>query len=204
MCITRGGKTSTELALLDPDMCVMLGVRADEPGAFADLVDRFQHRLVGMLLQLVGNKSDAEDLAQEVFIRVYRARKRYQARSKVSTWLFSIAHNLARNLRRAQQRKHLVSLSHDCGRSGPSPAARVPDESGNQPVRRIEQEELEAVIRRAVDGLKERQRMAVLLNKFEGLGYAEIGHVMSLTPQAVKSLLFRARFQLREALRGYV
>ncbi len=199
------GETSAQLALRDPDTRLMLGVRDDEPGAFEELVERYQHRLVGVMHHLVGNAAEAEDLAQEVFLRVYRARKKYRARCKFSTWLFTIANNLAVNARRARQRKPVVSLNaQDSGPLGPRPAEQLLHDSGSQPVKRIQQQELAEVIRQALDGLNERQRLAVLLNKFEDMNYAEIAEVMRLTPKAVKSLLCRARTNLRAALQDYV
>ena len=96
------GETSAQLALRDPDIRLMLQVRGDEPGAFEELVERYQHRLVGVMNHLVRNNEEAEDLAQEVFLRVYRARKKYRPRSKFSTWVFTIANNLALNSLRAK------------------------------------------------------------------------------------------------------
>src|SRR5437660_5141787 len=183
----------------------MLGVRDDEPGAFEELVTRYQHRLVGVMHHLVGNTEEAEDLAQEVFLRIYRARKKYRPRSRFSTWLFTIANNLALNSLRARQRKPVVSLPvHDSGPLGPRPAEQLVHDHHSGPTKRIQQQELAAIIRQALDGLNERQRMAVVLNKFEDMNYAEIAEVMGLTTKAVKSLLSRARMNLRAVLAGYI
>ncbi|HLJ94351.1 MAG TPA: sigma-70 family RNA polymerase sigma factor [Gemmataceae bacterium] len=199
------GETSAQLALRDPDTRLMIGVRDDQPGAFEELVERYQHRLVAVLHHLVGNAEEAEDLAQEVFLRVYRARKKYRARCKFSTWLFTIANNLALNALRSRQRKPVVPLNtRDSGPLGPRPAEQLVQDSGHQPVQRIQQQELAAIIRQALDGLNERQRMAVLLNKFEDMNYAAIAEVMGLSSKAVKSLLCRARTNLRAALQGYI
>jgi RNA polymerase sigma-70 factor (ECF subfamily) len=199
------GETSAQLALRDPDTGLMIGVRDDQPGAFEELVERYQHRLVAVLHHLVGNAEEAEDLAQEVFLRVYRARKKYRARCKFSTWLFTIANNLALNTLRSRQRKPVVPLhTRDSGPLGPRPAEQLVVDSGQQPVQRIQQQELAAIIRQALDGLNERQRMAVLLNKFEDMNYAAIAEVMGLSSKAVKSLLCRARTNLRAALQDYI
>ncbi len=199
------GETSAQLALRDPDTRLMIGVRDDQPGAFEELVERYQHRLVAVLHHLVGNAEEAEDLAQEVFLRVYRARKKYRARCKFSTWLFTIANNLALNALRSRQRKPVVPLNtRDSGPLGPRPAEQLVQDSGHQPVQWIQQQELAAIIRQALDGLNERQRMAVLLNKFEDMNYAAIAEVMGLSSKAVKSLLCRARTNLRAALQGYI
>jgi RNA polymerase sigma-70 factor (ECF subfamily) len=183
----------------------MLAVRDDEPGAFEELVERYQNRLVGVLHHLVGNATEAEDLGQEVFLRVYRARKKYRARCKFSTWLFTIANNLALNSLRSGQRKRAVSLStRDSGPLGPRPAERLVKDSGSQPSKRIQQQEMATVVHKALDTLNDRQRMAVLLNKFEDMNYAEVAEVMGLSTKAVKSLLCRARVNLRVALQSYI
>ena len=199
------GETSAQMALRDPDIRLMLRVRDDEPGAFEQLVAQYQHRLVGVMNHVVGNAEEAEDLAQEVFLRIYRARHKYRPRSKFSTWLFTIANNLALNTLRARQRKPVVPLpAHDSGPLGPRPAEQLVPDNGTGPMQRVQNEELCEVVRRALDGLNDRQRMAVVLNKFEDMGYAEIAEVMGLTPKAVKSLLSRARQNLRAALVGYI
>ena len=171
------GQTSAMMALRDPDIRLMLKVRADDREAFAELVERFQHRLVGIMNHLVGHSQEAEDLAQEVFLRVYKTRHRYSPKAKFSTWLFTIANNLALN---------------------------VAADDAPPPNHRLQQEELAGVIRKALEDLNERQRVAVVLNKFEDMGYGEIADVMGLSAKAVKSLLSRARTKLREALRSYI
>jgi RNA polymerase sigma-70 factor (ECF subfamily) len=154
---------------------------------------------------LVGNKEEAEDLAQEVFLRVYRVRKKYRPRAKFSTWLFTIANNLALNALRTRQRRPVVPLNvHDSGPLGPRPAEQLVRDRAGQPGERIQQQELAAIIQQALEGLNERQRVAVILNKFEDMNYAEIAEVMNLTTKAVKSLLSRARENLRQALKEYV
>jgi RNA polymerase sigma-70 factor, ECF subfamily len=198
-------ETSGQLALRDPDTRLMLRVRDEEPRAFEELVEKYQHRLVAVLHHLVGNAEEAEDLAQEVFLRIYKARKKYRARAKFSTWLFTIANNLALNALRSKRRKAAVPLdASDSGPLGPRPAERLVRDRGEQPSQHLQQQELAAVIRRALDGLNERQRAAVLLNKFEEMNYAEIAEVMGLTTKAVKSLLSRARSNLRLALQDYI
>jgi RNA polymerase sigma-70 factor (ECF subfamily) len=177
------GESSAQMALRDPDIRLMLRVRDDEPEAFPLLVEQYQHRLVAVMNHVVGNAEEAEDLAQEVFLRVYRARKKYRPRSKFSTWLFTIANNLA---------------------LGPRPAEQLVHDRGGGPTHRLQQTELAEVIRQALDGLNERQRVAVVLNKFEDMNYADIAEVMGLTTKAVKSLLSRARENLRTALSGYI
>src|SRR5271155_5304517 len=140
--VAATGETSAQLALRDPDIRIMLQVRDDEPGAFEELVERYQHRLVAIMMHLVGNNEEAEDLAQEVFLRVYRARKKYRPRSKFSTWLFTIANNLALNSLRSKQRRPVVSLNvHESGPLGPRPQEQLVHDPGTGPMQRIQKQE---------------------------------------------------------------
>ncbi len=195
------GQTSAMMALRDPDIRLMLAVRGGDQAAFAELVERYQHRLVGVMNHLVGHPQEAEDLAQEVFLRVYRTRHKYTPKAKFSTWLFTIANNLALNALRDRQRRKAMPL--EVQESGGFTAAPA-DDRAQTPAQPMQQRELAEVVRRALDDLNERQRVAVVLNKFEDMGYAEIADVMGLSTKAVKSLLSRARGKLREALRPYI
>ena len=198
-------QTSGQLALRDPDTRLMIAVRDDKPGAFEELVEKYQQRLVAVLHHLVGQAHEAEDLAQEVFLRVYKARKKYRARAKFSTWLFTIANNLASNSLRNRLRKPVVPLAtSDSGPLGPRPAERLAADRGERPSGQMRTKEMADIVRRALEELNERQRTAVILNKFEEMSYAEIAEVMGLSTKAIKSLLNRARTNLREALKDYV
>ncbi|HLA84872.1 MAG TPA: sigma-70 family RNA polymerase sigma factor [Thermoguttaceae bacterium] len=184
----------------------MLQVRDDSAAAFEELVLRYQDRLVALLTHLSGSRDQAEDLAQEVFLRVYRARKSYVPGAKFSTWLFTIANNAASNALRTLARRHEVRPE---ARTGDSTVVNPMDHlaqasSSQMPVRRLAKAETREIVRLAVESLGERQRMAVLLSKFEGMCYAEIAEVMELSPQAIKSLLARARGNLREVLAPYM
>ncbi len=199
------GESSGQMALRDPDIRIMLRVRADDPSAFAELVELYNRRLITVLHHLLGNPEEAEDLAQEVFLRVYRVRKKYRPRAKFSTWLFTIANNLALNTLRTRQRRPVVPLNlRDSGPLGPRPAEQLVKDRASQPMQRMQEQELAGIVRQALGELNERQRMAVVLNKFEDLNYAEIAEVMNLTTKAVKSLLSRARDNLRNALKDYI
>jgi RNA polymerase sigma-70 factor (ECF subfamily) len=199
------GQTSALMALRDPDIRLMLRVRDDDAAAFAELVERFQHRLVAVMNHLVGHPDEAEDLAQEVFLRVYRIRKKYRPKAKFSTWLFTIANNLALNALRDRQRRPVVPLEvRESGPLGPRPAEALAPTRDQPPTHNLQQQELAEVIRGALDELNERQRVAIVLNKFEDMNYADIAEVMGLSTKAVKSLLSRARSKLREALQGYI
>jgi RNA polymerase sigma-70 factor, ECF subfamily len=183
----------------------MIAVRDDVPGAFEQLVEAYQHRLINVMQHLVGNAGEAEDLAQEAFLRVYRARSKYRARCKFSTWLFTIANNLGLNHLRNRQRRPVVPLPpQESGPLGPRPAEQLVPARDSGPSQGLARKELADKVRAAIDTLNERQRMAVILNKFEDMNYAEIAEVMGLTTKAVKSLLNRARANLRIALTAYV
>ena len=190
----------------DPDVRLMLRVQNGDAEAFEELVCQYQSRLLGILEHLVGSRDLAEDLAQEVFLRVYRARARYLPNAKFSTWLFTIANNLASNARRSLARRREVHVEHrnTDGLSGDALAQLALAASGQMPNRQLEKVETRGVVQLAIGGLNERQRMALLLAKFEGMSYADIAEVMQLSPQAVKSLLSRARGSLRDILAAYV
>ncbi len=193
-------------ALRDPDVRLMLEVRDDSASAFEELMLRYQGRLVTVLGHLVGSRDQAEDLSQEVFLRVYRARKTYVPGAKFSTWLFTIANNVASNALRTRSRRREVNLEvRDSGLRDAHPLERmVQASSGQIPARQLDKAEMRDIVRMALDVLNDRQRLAVLLNKFEGLSYADIAQVMELSPQAIKSLLSRARGNLREVLEPYL
>ena len=195
-------ESSARRYALDPDVRLMLEVRNDNAAAFEELVARYQGRLMTVLMHLVGNREQAEDLAQEVFLRVYRARKTYEPGAKFSTWLFTIANHAASNALRNQSRRHEVTLrAQDSGPLGARPFDKMLQASSGQiPARQLDKAEMRDIVRMSVETLGERQRMAVLLSKFEGMSYAEIAEVMEITPQALKSLLSRARENLREVL----
>jgi RNA polymerase sigma-70 factor, ECF subfamily len=199
------GESSTQLALRDPDIRLMLRVREDDAQAFAELVELYHHRLVTVMHHLVGNAEEAEDLAQEVFLRVYRGRKKYHPKAKFSTWLFTIANNLALNILRTRQRKPTIPLNvRDSGPLGPRPAEQLVLDRDAPPEDRLQKRELADVVKQAIETLNERQRIAVVLNKFEDMNYAEIAEIMGLTTKGVKSLLSRARDNLRIALQDYI
>ena len=193
--------------LADPDVQLMLRVATDDHGAFEELVARYQDRLIGFFFHLLGDRSVSEDLAQDAFLRIYRARERYKASARFSTWLFRIAHNLASNqIRGMAKRNREVSLA--ARRSGSQEVRLeqhvVAERSALMPTRQLVSREVQMQVREALDCLGERQKMAVLLNKYEGMSYEDIGNVMNMNAIAVKSLLARAREKLKSALEKVV
>ncbi len=201
-----GESTVRRRALGDPDVRLMLEVGEGNAAAFEELMLRYQARLLNVIAHIIGSRDQAEDLVQEVFLRVYRARRTYKPGAKFSTWLFTIANNVAANAIKTLARRHEVKL--DARASGPMGAnpleAIAVLSSGQIPARQMDKVETREIVRLAVETLGHRQRTAVLLSKFEGMGYDEIAEVMEMSPQAVKSLLFRARGNLRDVLEPYL
>jgi RNA polymerase sigma-70 factor (ECF subfamily) len=194
-----------QLEARDPDVKLMIQVKNDVAGAFEQLVERYQHRLLGVLFHLVGRMEEAEDLTQDVFLRIYRARKGYRPRAKFSTWLFTVANNVAANHVRGKRRKRLVSFGKPVADSqGMQPAEERVQAREGTPSTQMRQAELAEIVREAVGELGDEQKLAVLLNKFEEMSYAEIAEVMGRSEPAVKSLLARARMSLRGRLEPYL
>src|SRR6266436_4482286 len=184
------------------DVQLMLDVKGDEQ-SFALLLQRYRSPLVNFLYRMVRNREQAEDLAQEVFIRVYRARAQYVPTAKFTTWLFRIATNLALNsIRDTRHQRMEIWLHTPVTADAEEGAERTLDVADKHPD--IEQQLVEelrkAMIRRAIDKLPEKQRAAVLLHKYQELDYGEIAKILSCSESALKSLLFRAYEALRVEL----
>ncbi|MFM8634609.1 MAG: RNA polymerase sigma factor [Planctomycetia bacterium] len=197
---------TSNISSFDPSTALMVRVRDGDAEAFEELVSLWQDRLVTLFLHHTGDHSTAEDLAQEVFMRVYRARTTYTPSAKFTTWIHTIANNVASDLRqRAYRRKERgMPVSVSASSSGIGLDQIAVAASGLLPARLAGRTELQAIVQQAMLTLNDRQRMAVLLAKFEQCSYEEIAAAMEITVPAVKSLLFRARDQLREALAAYM
>ena len=204
MALTQSHPINYELH--DPDVRLMLQFKGGNGAAFEELVLRYQNRLLTVLEHLVGNREQAEDLTQDVFVRVYKARLRYEPGAKFSTWLFTIANNVASNALRSRSRRREVAVPE--GNGSDSSPLRLDQlakaASGFMPTRNLDRAEQAEMVRHAVAALSERQRLALLLAKFEGMSYQDIAATMDLSVQAVKSLLSRARVNLKEILTPYV
>ncbi len=183
------------------DVQLMLGVKAGDDTSFELLLQKYRTPLVSFLSRMVRDPAMAEDLAQEVFLRVYRARKQYAPNAKFTTWLFRIATNLALNaLRDGRYRQMEVSLDQPAeGEEGERPAFELPDASVTVEQRMVDWDRAE-VIRCAIRALPEKQRAAVLLHKYHELDYDEIARILDCSESALKSLLFRAYEVLRVQL----
>jgi len=193
-------------ASLDPssDAAIMLRVAAGDDAGFNYLAEKYHRPIIRFLFRMVRNQAIAEELAQEVFLRVYRSRESYRAEAKFSTWLYRIATNLAVNHARDTKNERSVQavyLDAPDEQTGTTPDVADDEPSAEQ---RLLREERMKAIRVHVMALPERQRMAVLMHKYQGMDYREIGAVLKQSESATKSLLFRAYQTLREKLKDFV
>ena len=186
------------------DAEVMLRVKAGDDAAFDFLVQKYRRPIVSFMYRMAHNPAAAEDLAQEVFLRVYRSRSSYEASAKFTTWLYRIATNLGMNYSRDtrhERPENIMNLDEPDEETGQSPdlADRTPSIEEE-----IMQRERLNAIRQKVEALPERQKMAVLMHKYQQMDYRQIAEVLKLSESATKSLLFRAYETLRTQLKEFV
>lgn len=192
----------------EQDIRWMLRARAGDRAAFAELVECHQQRVVGTVARMLGSEAaEAEDIGQQVFLRVWKSADRYEPTAKFTTWLYTITRNLVFN--ELRRRKHRPTTSLDAPLPGgagehESAAAQFEDLQTPSPDARLLHAELQQAISAAIALLPEQQRMAMILRRYEELPYEEIARVLDLTVPSVKSLLFRARVLLREKLERYL
>jgi len=183
------------------DVRLMSLVGRGDTSAFEQLIERHQALVTGTIARMLGSNSDVEDIAQQVFIRVWRSAPRYKHRAKFTTWLLKITRNLVFNeLRRTKRHPHVPFQPPD------APAEDLPlkDDVTPGPDTSLLQNELQHAIENAITRLPETQRMALVLRRYEELSYEEIADILELTVPAIKSLLFRARTELRTRLNKYL
>jgi RNA polymerase sigma-70 factor (ECF subfamily) len=186
------------------DAQIMLRVKAGDESAFEYLVQKYRRPMLSFMYRMAHNTAVAEDLAQEVFLRVYRSRETYEASAKFTTWLYRIASNLAVNHARDtrhERPENTVSLDEPDQESGMT--MDVPDDSLTAEESIVRRERL-AAIRQRVQELPERQRIAVVMHKYQQMDYRQIAEVLKLSESAIKSLLFRAYETLRVQLKEFV
>jgi len=181
-------------------VALMLKVKDGDTAAFERLVEIHRNSVIGTVAKMLGNPAEAEDIAQQVFIRVWKSAVRYEPQAKFTTWLFTITRNLVFNEVRRRKRKPAVSMDE---REEEFHLMET-DHRTVSPDLSLLHGELEKAIDDAVAALPEKQRMAVILRRYEEMSYEEIGKVLGTTVPAVKSLLFRARTQLKESLKDYL
>lgn len=189
----------------DLGVALMLRWQAGDEGAFAELVEAYSGRVFSLLTRFLGPVAQREDLVQDVFMRVLRAKDRYQPTARFSTWIYRITFNLAVNhMERATKRQHL-SLDHDTdNQAGTSFGDLIPDENAERPDELLDREDVVAAVRAAIDRLPETQRMALILARYDELPYSEIAIVLDSSEKAIKSLIHRARENLRAMLAPYL
>lgn len=186
------------------DAAVMLRVAAGDEAGYNYLVEKHYRAMIHFLFRMVHNQAVAEELAQEVFLRVYRSRESYRAEAKFTTWLYRIATNLAVNHARDTRHERSAQTVY---LDAPDPeTGTTPDVADDEPIveQQLLRDERMAAIRKHVMDLPERQRMAVLMHKYQGMDYRQIGEVLKLSESATKSLLFRAYQTLRDKLKDFV
>jgi RNA polymerase sigma-70 factor (ECF subfamily) len=182
------------------DVRLMQLVSAGETGAFEELVERHQRLVLGTVARMLGNNSDVEDIAQQVFVRVWKSAKRYVPRAKFTTWLLKITRNLVFNELRRRSRHAQLPLQIE----SESEERPIRDERATAPDAALLEQELQHAVETAIELLPETQRMAVVLRRYDELSYEEIAEVLGQSVPAVKSLLFRARTELRARLSRYL
>lgn len=182
------------------DHALMERIGAGDHKAFRRLVERHQNAVVGTVAKMLGNPSEAEDISQQVFLRIWRNAKRYRPDAKFTTYLYTITRNLVFNETRRRGRKKEVSSDEREENAN----LMIGDSPDRQPDAELLQSELQQAVDAAIANLPDAQRMAVVLRRYEQLSYEEIAEVLHLSVSAVKSLLFRARTSLRESLSTYL
>jgi len=175
-------------------------VKQGDIEAFEQLVTTHQTRVIGTVVKMLGDDTDAEDIAQQVFIRVWNSAARYEPSAKFTTWLFTITRNLVFNEVRRRKRHPATPLE----READDRAFQVEDTSSKSPSTLMMDAEMQTAIQAAIEQLPEVQRMAVVLRRYQDVSYEEIAKILNLSVPAVKSVLFRARTELRERLKQYL
>ena len=178
----------------------MKGDAGDAENAFQQIIELHQNAVIGTVAKMLGNASEAEDIAQQVFIRLWKAAPRYEVKAKFTTFLYTITRNLVFNETKRKSRKKEHSLEEQEENS----FTQMEDRVASCPDQEILQAELKSQVDLAINKLPEKQRLAVILRRYENMPYEQIADVLELSVSAVKSQLFRARTALRELLSGYL
>lgn len=182
------------------DVSLMAKVALGDHAAFEELVTRHQYAVVGTVAKMLGNPSEAEDIAQQVFLRLWKSAPRYKPTAKFTTYLFTITRNLVFNETRRKSRRGEQSLDEQAE----DWHQQFEEEEHNRPDEQVLQAELQQAVDQAIRCLPDKQRMAVVLRRYEKMPYEEIASVLGISVSAVKSQLFRARSSLRESLESFL
>jgi RNA polymerase sigma-70 factor (ECF subfamily) len=194
----------TMSAELDPDAALMLRVREGDRAAFEMLVEKYKQPVINLVARTINDLTEAEDVAQHVFVQVFKSAHRYEVTAKFSTWLFTIARNLSLNEIRRRSRHPASSLDETYADDDDHPIRQAPDTRTVGPTERMLQGELEAKVEEAIADLPEKQRTALLMCRHEEFSYEEIARVVDCSLSATKSLIHRARETLKERLKPYL
>ncbi len=184
------------------DLAWMDRIKQGDIEALGELIEAHQHRIIAAVTRMLGDDIDAEDIAQQVFIRVWKSAPRYEPTAKFTTWLFKIMRNLVLN--ELRRRKRHPTLSLDATTDEDDRPIQTADPQAKAPDSAVLDEELQRAVQHAIDQLPEVQRMAIVLRRYDEFSYEEIGTILDLSVPAVKSVLFRARTDLRERLSRYL
>jgi RNA polymerase sigma-70 factor, ECF subfamily len=184
----------------DPDTQLMMRFAAGDDRAFDRIVESFQRQVFGVIHRYLGGAPNVDDVSQEVFIRLYKMRKSYKPTAKLSTLVYRIAANLCTNVIRDEGRRRGVPLDAAYGDDDAPLSSSISDDTAAPPDQTIEERERAQIVRNALSKIPDRQRMALVLHRFEGLSYLEIAEALETNVDAVKSLLSRARQSLADEL----
>jgi RNA polymerase sigma-70 factor, ECF subfamily len=198
------GKLAMMSAEPDPDAALMLCVKQRDTAAFAVLVDKYKQPVMNIAYRMLRDATEAEDLAQMVFVQVFKSASRYQVASKFSTWLFTIARNLCLNEIRRRSRHPVESMEATHPAQEDQPPQQFEDKRTASPPEHLLHGELEEKIEQAVGDLPENQRLAILLCRQDELSYEEIARVLGCSVSATKSLIHRGRETLKQRLKPYL
>ena len=188
----------------DPDVALMKRVTQGDQRAFEDLVDKYKQPVFNMIYRTIPDAAEAEDLAQTVFVQVYKSAARYRVEAKFSTWLYTIARNLCLNELRRRSRHPADSLDASTSPDDDAPARQYEDIRSVAPPDRLIQDELVAKVSEALRELPENQRTAILLYQEQEKSYEEIAEILGASLSATKSLIHRARETLKLRLKPYL
>lgn len=188
----------------DPDADLMLRVQRGDRGAFTELVEKYQRPVYNFILRTLRDETEAEDLAQNTFVQVWKSAERYRANARFTTWLFTIARNLCLNEIRRRSRHPADSLDGFASGDDEQAAPQIEDRTAVSPPGKVLQGELEDKLAEALAGLPENQRTAILLCQRDELSYDAIAEVLGCSLSATKSLIFRGRETLKLKLKAYL
>jgi RNA polymerase sigma-70 factor, ECF subfamily len=189
---------------MDPDAALMLRVKDGDLQAFEELVEKYKHPIVNVIFRMIHDLSEAEDLAQNVFVRVFQSAGRYEVSAKFSTWIFTIARNLCLNEIRRRGRHPAQSLESSQEEEEGHAPRQYPDGKTFSPPQAFLQKELEQKIQQALGELPEKQQLAIALCQQDELSYEEIARVLGCSLPATKSLIHRGRETLKAKLKPYL